>query len=182
MKQIFLLLAGVCAFIIIIGVLHKYPLETQNALQNPASWSKKTIETSLGDKITIKIGEVELLVELADTNEKRSKGLSGKKGLGDNEGMLFIFDRKNVKPSFWMKGMLFSIDIIWIKDGKVAQIEPMVLPPEPGTPDRSIPLLIPENPFDYVLETEAGFSEKNQINAGTSVDLSNLEEQTPQAP
>ncbi|KKQ77521.1 MAG: hypothetical protein UT00_C0010G0013 [Parcubacteria group bacterium GW2011_GWA1_38_7] len=41
---------------------------------------------------TIKIGAVMLNIEVADTDDERMRGLSGRSGLGENEGMLFVFD------------------------------------------------------------------------------------------
>src|SRR5690349_20381775 len=54
-----------------------------------------------------------IFVSLADTDATREQGLSGALGLGTTEGMLFLFDYPG-RPAFWMKDMLFSIDIIWI--------------------------------------------------------------------
>jgi uncharacterized membrane protein (UPF0127 family) len=86
--------------------------------------------------------------------------------------MLFVFENKDVIPGFWMKDMKFSIDIIWINDGKIAQITKELPTPEPGTPDRNLPIYTPEGGIDYVLEVPAGFSDKNDILVGSVVDLS----------
>src|SRR3989304_6446445 len=56
-------------------------------------------------------------VEIAQTEAEREQGLSGHKPLADDEGMLFIFDKPGYH-GFWMKDMLFSIDIIWISADK----------------------------------------------------------------
>jgi uncharacterized membrane protein (UPF0127 family) len=175
MKQTLLLLAAVAAFIVILGVLTKYPQETGKALSDPGSYASKTIQTTVGDKKLIKVGKHELLVEIADDENERAKGLSGRKSLPEQEGMFFVFPKKDFKPSFWMKGMLMAIDIIWINDNKIAQINTDVQPPVEGTPDRELPLLIPDGLVDYVLEVAAGFSEKKELKVGTPIDLSNIE-------
>jgi len=175
MKQTLLLVAGAAAFITVLGVFTKYPQEASKALSNPGGYASKTIQTTVGDKKIIKVGEIEYLVELADSDEKRSKGLSGRKSLASNEGMLFIFTNKDFKPSFWMKGMLIPIDIIWINDAKIVQIHKEVQPPQEGTPERDLPLLISDGLIDYVLEVTAGSSDKNNFEVGTPVDLSNIE-------
>jgi len=41
---------------------------------------------------TIKINNKEYKVKIADTDEKRRKGLQGVKELPKDEGMLFVFD------------------------------------------------------------------------------------------
>src|SRR3989344_4303524 len=54
-------------------------------------------------------------VYLADTEEKRIKGLGGLNSIPRDYGMFFIFDTSNFL-SIWMKDMLFPIDIIWIDE------------------------------------------------------------------
>ena len=175
MKQTLLLLAGVTLLIVLLGVLHKYPQEASNALQNPGLYLSKTAQTTIGNKKTIKVGDKEILVEVADTDAKRQKGLADRKTLGDSEGIFFIFTRKDFQPAFWMKGMLMPIDIIWINDSKIAQIDANIQPPTEGTPDKDLPLIIPKNPIDYVLEVNTGFSERNKLEVGTPIDLTNIE-------
>ncbi|MCR4263242.1 MAG: DUF192 domain-containing protein, partial [Candidatus Roizmanbacteria bacterium] len=65
---------------------------------------------------TATIGETKLFVEIADTPEKKSKGLGGRTFLADDYGMLFPSENQPYLPVFWMKGMEVPIDIIWIKD------------------------------------------------------------------
>ena len=50
----------------------------------------------------VKLGGISIAVELALTPESQAQGLSGRDRLGENEGMLFVFDRPD-KYSFWMK-------------------------------------------------------------------------------
>ncbi|MBU4141500.1 DUF192 domain-containing protein, partial [Patescibacteria group bacterium] len=61
----------------------------------------------------IKIGGKIIKVEIADMPEKQAKGLSGRKFLAENHGMLFVFTSPD-HYSFWMKDMNFSLDFIWI--------------------------------------------------------------------
>src|SRR3989338_5701660 len=60
-----------------------------------------------------KIGDQAVRVTVADTPESRERGLSGRDGLASDEGMLFVFQNDGYH-TFWMKDMLFSIDIIWL--------------------------------------------------------------------
>lgn len=108
----------------------------------------------------IKIGEAEVMAELADTPEERARGLSGREELGDGEGMLFIFDEPAV-VGFWMKEMLFPIDIIWIDSYKrVIGVEKDISPatyPETFRPSEAV---------KYVLEVPAGFSQRHSVDTG----------------
>ena len=172
MKQIIIPLAAVFLIITILGVLNKYPGASKEALQNPGGFIETAVEKNVYNKKEVKIGEKAILVELADTQETRNKGLSGRDGLGEDQGMLFVFETQDVSPAFWMKDMKFSIDIIWINDGKVVLISKEVPAPAADTPDRSLPLYTPESVVDYVLEVSAGSSDKNGISVGDGVDLS----------
>jgi hypothetical protein len=112
----------------------------------------------------ITIGDSEIEVELADTQEKRNQGLSEREFLNENGGMFFVFDEVG-DHSFWMKDMNFSIDIIWVgEDLKIVDIEENVSP-------ESFPhLFFSSMPIKYVLETNVGWAEKNNIQIGDLVD------------
>jgi uncharacterized membrane protein (UPF0127 family) len=123
------------------------------------------------DLKTLKVANVALNIEIADTEEKRQKGLGGRKSLAEGSGMLFVFPQKQVFPSFWMKGMLIPLDMIWINKGFVVKIDKNVPAPAAETPDSKLPFYRPNSAVDYVLEVNAGFSDKNGIKIGDSVDL-----------
>ncbi len=108
-----------------------------------------------------------ILVELAVTDEEQIKGLSGRESLEDNKGMLFVMEREGIH-SFWMKDMLFSLDIIWISNnGTVVDLikdadlcnGPICLP------------IIPDAKAKYVLEVNSGFSEAAGLNRGDILDI-----------
>ncbi|MBI1864111.1 DUF192 domain-containing protein [Candidatus Woesebacteria bacterium] len=123
---------------------------------------------------TIKVKDKNVKVSLANTNELRTKGLGGVKSLPQDQGMLFNFDQKNIIPSFWMKDMLIGLDMIWIRDGKIIQIDKNIPAPNPTTLDSSLPLYTPKEVIDHVLEVNANWSDKNNVKVGDSVDLGNL--------
>jgi len=52
----------------------------------------------------VRIAEQDIKVELALSKEAQTRGLSGRDGLADGEGMLFVYSRPG-KYSFWMKDM-----------------------------------------------------------------------------
>lgn len=110
--------------------------------------------------IDIRIGQVKIIAETADTIWKKIKGLSGRDGLSENAGMLFPYNKPGFY-AFWMRGMKFPIDIIWIGvDKKVVDITKNI-PPE------SFPkTFASKKPAQYVLELPAGFTDKNGIRIG----------------
>lgn len=124
-----------------------------------------------GEKIDtqeVKIGNTSFNVEWALTEEERQKGLSGRASLWKGYGFGFSWEQKKVLPSFWMKGMLFPIDIIWINDYRVVKIHENIQP-EPEKSDSELTKYYPDGPVDLVLEVNAGFSGKNNIRVGDNV-------------
>lgn len=98
------------------------------------------------------LDHLSLDVERVSTPAAMSQGLSGRKSLADNQGMLFVFPQEGYH-SFWMKGMLFPIDIIWLdKDYKVVYVK------ENAQPCTFLycPLYTPNKPAQYVLEAVPG--------------------------
>jgi uncharacterized membrane protein (UPF0127 family) len=114
----------------------------------------------LDEKLSAVIGESSIDVIIADTEESRIKGLSGRKELGSNEGMYFIFDRPG-EYGIWMKDMLIPIDIIWLDShNEVIYIEENV------STDTYPKVFKPNKPALYVLELNAGFVNEHKIKKG----------------
>ncbi len=112
----------------------------------------------------VQIDGVKIKVELALTEAEREQGLSGRDGLADDAGMLFVFDHPD-KYLFWMKDMNFPIDMIWIgQDSKIIYIQKNASPD--SYPQKTFG---PETPATYVLEVPAGFSDKNGLKEGDQV-------------
>lgn len=118
----------------------------------------------------LQINGVNLKVEIADTQSKRSKGLGEKSSLGPNEGMLFIFPKAD-KYQFWMKGVKFPLDFIYIKNDKIVEILPNIAPPSPGVKDESLTIYQPQEAIDKVLEVSAGTVERLNIKIGDIIKL-----------
>jgi len=111
----------------------------------------------------VKLGGISIAVELALTPESQAQGLSGRDRLGENEGMLFVFDRPD-KYSFWMKDMNFPIDIIWIgEDLQIIYIK------KNATPESFPEAFTPNTKAKYILEVISGFSENNNLREGDRV-------------
>lgn len=116
----------------------------------------------------VQINGVNLNVEIADTQDKRAKGLGGRASLASDSGMLFVFTEPS-KYSFWMKGLSFPLDFIWIRGDKVVSILQNVSPPVPGQQDSSLPLFQPSVEVDKVLEVNAGVIARLDIKVGDTL-------------
>ncbi len=112
------------------------------------------------------INNKKILVDIIKTEAEMARGLGGRKNLPENRGLLFAYDGYYV-PKFWMKDMLFSIDIIWIKDNMVTGFEKNV----PLSNQEFPPVYQPKDFVNYVLEVNAGLVDKNQIKIGDRVDF-----------
>lgn len=118
----------------------------------------------------VEINNNKLKVEAADTQAKRNKGLSGRQSLADNEGMLFIFPAVD-KYSFWMKGLNFPLDFVWIREEKVVDLIENVPPPDPGQKNESLPIYQPKEAIDKVLELQAGTVQRLNIKVGDTIKI-----------
>ncbi len=114
----------------------------------------------------IKINKKIIKVEIADTEVKRTKGLSRRQSLAENSGMLFVFDTPGYY-SFWMKDMNFSLDFIWISGNEIMEITENVKPEDYQPPK----LLVSKNKIDKVLEVNAGIAERLGIEEGDRLEF-----------
>lgn len=124
------------------------------------------METGSGGTAEIYIGETVVSALVVDRDSTRAQGLSGVESLQSGTGMLFVFEDIGVQK-FWMKDMLFSIDIIWIDiNMEIIHIENNV---RPDTFPRSFG---PKEPVvKFVLEVGEGFAESHQIKIGDEIKI-----------
>jgi uncharacterized membrane protein (UPF0127 family) len=125
--------------------------------------SKGSINPHEFNTATVIFRGVDVPVEIVSTEEKMTRGLSGRPSLVPGQGMLFAFTGEDTY-GIWMKDMNFAIDILWIDaKGAVVDMQPR------ATPD-SYPLIFkPRRPALYVLEVEAGFIDQHGVRIGDVV-------------
>jgi len=115
-------------------------------------------------KIPLYIGQKEIRVEVAKTPEERSYGLMGRKYLGKDEGMLFIFETEDYH-GFWMKNTLIPLSIAFVeKNGRIVWITDM----KPLTLESHVP----PQPILYALEMNKGWFSSRGIKVGDVVRFS----------
>lgn len=100
--------------------------------------------------------------EVAATQAQRETGLMNRPAMGQNEGMLFIFDR----PSgycMWMKNTLIPLSVAFMNgDGVILNIEEM----QPQTEKNHCAV----KPALYALEMNAGWFKRKNIKPGTKIE------------
>lgn len=112
-------------------------------------------------------GDIPVTVEVAATPTQEAVGLMYRKQLGALAGMLFVFDAATEHP-FWMKNTMLPLDMIFLGDdrrvvGIVRDAVPLT------TSARTVGV-----PSRYVLEVNAGFSEKYGLKNGDLVVFENI--------
>jgi uncharacterized membrane protein (UPF0127 family) len=120
----------------------------------------------------VRINDLSIPVEIADSSEEWSRGLSGRQSLPAEQGMLFVFPAPGMYP-FWMPDMRFPIDIIWIdQDRRVIGVSENVPPLE----NAAKPVYYrPPSPAQYVLEVNAGFARSHGITVGDQLSLPDIQ-------
>ena len=112
-------------------------------------------------------GAHRLTVEIADTSPLRTRGLMWRSELPEGTGMLFIFPAEVVQ-SFWMRNTLIPLDMVFIDRrlrvvGVVQWAEPRTLT------SRTV-----GKPSLYVLEVPGGWTSRNGVRAGSTVELEGM--------
>lgn len=109
-----------------------------------------------------------LKVDIAKTQHALAQGLMWVKELPQDKGMLFDFQSPQ-ELSFWGKDTYIPLDIAFIRDGKITEIQSIT--PMSTRPVRSDELC------NMAIEANAGFFENNNIKVGNKISLNALNEE-----
>jgi uncharacterized protein len=123
------------------------------ALQTCAQATEKPIALAIGGHV--------VNVEVVATAEGRERGLMFREKLGENDGMLFVFDQVGYH-GMWMKNTLIPLSVAFIDDkGKILNIEEML--PHSEITHRAA------GPVRYALEMNAKWFKKRSLEPGTTI-------------
>ncbi len=134
-----------------------------------------------GEKSIVLLGprgeRIPLIVEIADTPEKRARGLMGRTSVPEGTGMLFLFEGEQ-PLSFWMKNTLVPLDIFFFtQSGEFVSMTTMEpCNPEPARPTgtgevEGCPGYPSRGPAYYALEVRAGFALDRGVGEGWSISI-----------
>lgn len=112
---------------------------------------------------TVVFSDTSVDVTIPSTIAAQELGLGGRASLGATTGMLWLFTDPQL-PSFWMKGMHFPLDFIWIRSNHIVDITTDV--PPPATLTEPLPTYQPSAQVDAVLEVNAGFAAAHGLAIG----------------
>lgn len=121
--------------------------------------------------VRVDFGQHSVLAEVPVSSAQRIKGLGGRQALQPGRGMLFIFYGKAV--SMCMRDMHFSLDFIWLNQGKVSQISPKV---PPGGVKVSVRA---KGDAQMVLEVPGGWAREHGVHLGQVVCITPLDGKLP---
>ncbi|OGV95677.1 hypothetical protein A2W24_05405 [Microgenomates group bacterium RBG_16_45_19] len=124
------------------------------------------VENPRGELVPMQVGQAKLKVEIRDSEAGRNLGLSYRQNLPNNEGVLFVFPVAVSYP-FWMKGMEFDLDMVWIKDGRVVGVSEAVK--APGNNHGKVETVFPPQAVDRVLEVNSGWVKEKGVQVGDEV-------------
>lgn len=113
------------------------------------------------ETVDLTVADTPLTAEIADTHEKRQKGLMYREDLPEDRGMLFVYPRA-YQLSFWMKNTPLPLDIAFIDaTGFIVDIQAMA--PHDTNNHRA------PSPVPYALEVHQGWFEENDVTVGDRV-------------
>lgn len=131
-----------------------------------------TSAASPADVVEVRIGNAQVRSEVADDDAERARGLGGRARLGRDAGMYFVLVGDS--PRFWMKGMRFGLDIIWIRGGRVVDLSARVPPPRAGTSEARLPIYSPRRPANRALEVRSGWAARHGVGVGDRVSIATV--------
>ena len=112
----------------------------------------------------IELKQKSYVIELADTNARRTQGLMYRKQLARDAGMLFIYARPG-DYRIWMKNTLIPLTVIWL-DAQARIIEIKLLQP---CRIENCPVYAAAVPSNYILELHP--AEQGRFNIGDQLPL-----------
>ena len=148
------------------------PMATPTTVAPPTPTQAATakLEPSVPGQSTVVValGQGSFFALVADTPELRALGLSGRDYLPRDWGMWFDLGGVGF-VDFWMRGMRFPLDIVWI-DESLRVVHVTHDAPVPDAVESSLPMYTAEPIHTrYVLEIGAGLARELGIGPGVAV-------------
>ena len=105
--------------------------------------------------------QTKLKVAIVATKKTITQGLMFRKRLPADHGMLFVF--ADYQPrSFWMKNTYIPLDVLFIKDDQIVDIQPNAVP-------LSLQSIPTPKKCNIVLEVNANYAQMHDIKIGDRI-------------
>ena len=153
-------LIPIAAAAVIIGIV--------GMLSIPSDSKLELVEFPRG---TIKVDDIVLEVQIADTGPRQVRGLMFQDQLPYDQGMIFVYNEPGVY-SLWMINMQFSLDMIWFdENGSIIHIEKNIPPCKTPIEIMACQSIVPSGDALYILEITAGFIEEFNITKDSKLSI-----------
>lgn len=116
------------------------------------------------ERISIEVGQVQAMVELASTPEERRQGLMGRSELGENQGMLMVYPSPAILD-IWMLNTGIPLDVGFF-DARGILVNTVSMWPDGG---KRIHTSL--RPSVYALEMNMGWFERYGLKPGVKLEL-----------
>ena len=127
-----------------------------------AAWAQQVARFPV---VSLTAGMHIIKAEFASKEAERQQGLMFRKKMGNNEGMVFLFDAPG-NVCMWMKNTLIPLSIAYIdSDGRIVDLQDM------KPLDDDPPHYVSAEPAQYALEVNQGFFEEHGVKVGDRADL-----------
>ncbi len=108
------------------------------------------------------LGAHEMVTEIARTPTEHQVGMMWRTNMAEMEGMIFIFDQPGYR-AFWMRNTLVPLDIAYIApDGTLLEVHA-------AQPRNETPLPSDSDRVQFVLETNQGWFQRNNVKPGMQI-------------
>jgi uncharacterized protein len=112
--------------------------------------------------VVLRLGDQELVTEIARTAKQIETGMMWRTGMGEMEGMIFVFERPH-RASFWMKNTLVPLSCAYIDpEGVILEIHDMRPKDEASIPAGT-------DRVQYVLEVPQGWFQRHNVPVGSLI-------------
>lgn len=157
-----------CAALIVAGAACSGPSNHAAPAATPDLAAPATLAPVAFGTAELRAGDRVLRVEVASTPAQSERGLGYRDALAADAGMIFDLHETQV-PVFWMKGMRFPLDMVWIDDAKRVVDVTRDVEPQPGASDAELRRYSPKAPVRYTLELNAGAAERLGLAPGVQL-------------
>jgi uncharacterized membrane protein (UPF0127 family) len=138
------------------------PLILLATLVAPAAETRADAAQPKLPTVLLTIGGKSVNAEVADEDGERERGLMFRKTMGENDGMLFVFDRPT-QASFWMRNTTIPLSVAYISiSGIILEIHDL-------NPLDERPVSSAFDTIAYALEMPRGWFEKGGVLSGDSI-------------
>jgi len=129
--------------------------------------SQAETHKTVADFFPIKVGDRVVQMQLAVMSEEMQRGLMGRRDLGPDQGMIFIYPQPE-RMNFYMHNTPTPLDIgYFTADGRLHEVYPMYPFDEKTISSRS-------EAIQFSLETNQGWYKANDVKPGAQLDLKAL--------